>query len=251
MFETITDADERGQVGIGTLIIFIAMVLVAAIAAGVLINTAGVLQSQASTTGSETQEAVANQIDVVHASGNVSTDKDYVDRLNFTIKQSAGAGAIDVSSMTVQYTSDDKDTTLTYRASDTTYQEATDTDISSDASGAEAELDHYAGEYDSASSGYAAFTSIADETTEMGLYAADSSHFTTFAVNNGGAHLTNTNERITMTINATVIEDTAGLDDGLEGGDDATIKLIDQSGAQFTYGVSVPSTFGNKEVVEV
>ncbi|WP_207591446.1 archaellin/type IV pilin N-terminal domain-containing protein [Halomontanus rarus] len=241
MFETLTDADERGQVGIGTLIIFIAMVLVAAIAAGVLINTAGVLQSQASTTGSETQEAVANQIEVVHAVGNVSTDADYVDRLNFTIKQSAGAGAIDISSMTVQYTSDEEDTTLVYRGADVTYDEATESDITAgDTVNDHPELDH-ASDSD--------LGNVAGNS--MGLYAADSGHFTTFGVNNGDAHLTNTDERITMTINATVIEAPSSHDKGLEGGDDATIKLIDQSGAQFTYGVSVPSTFGNKQVVEV
>jgi len=61
--------NDRGQVGIGTLIVFIAMVLVAAIAAGVLINTAGLLQSQAEATGEESSEQVTDRVQVSSVSG--------------------------------------------------------------------------------------------------------------------------------------------------------------------------------------
>ncbi|MFB6134859.1 MAG: archaellin/type IV pilin N-terminal domain-containing protein [Halanaeroarchaeum sp.] len=63
---------DHGQVGIGTLIVFIAMVLVAAIAAGVLINTAGFLQSSAQETGEESSAQVTNQLQVIAATGQVS-----------------------------------------------------------------------------------------------------------------------------------------------------------------------------------
>ena len=114
MFGDITADDDRGQVGIGTLIIFIAMVLVAAVAAGVLINTAGLLESSASDTGQDSQAQVSNQIDVVTAVGAVNGTSNNVDTLNFTVKKSAGSDKIDLESATVEYLADDASTTLSF-----------------------------------------------------------------------------------------------------------------------------------------
>jgi flagellin-like protein len=112
MFEFINDEDERGQVGIGTLIVFIAMVLVAAIAAGVLINTAGFLQSKGAATGEEASAQVSNRIDVVSAYGNVTSES--VDYVNLTVRQAAGADNINLSKSTIQWIGPDKATTLTH-----------------------------------------------------------------------------------------------------------------------------------------
>lgn len=44
---TVTDSSERGNVGIGTLIVFVVVVLVAVIAAGVIVYSAGLVEAQA------------------------------------------------------------------------------------------------------------------------------------------------------------------------------------------------------------
>ncbi|MFC3478233.1 archaellin/type IV pilin N-terminal domain-containing protein [Halobacterium litoreum] len=116
MFEFINDEDERGQVGIGTLIVFIAMVLVAAIAAGVLINTAGFLQSKGQATGEEASAQVSNRINVVSAYGNVNASGN-VDFANLTVRQAAGADNINLSKSTIQWIGPDTATTLTYDSS--------------------------------------------------------------------------------------------------------------------------------------
>ena len=103
MFEFINNNDDRAQVGIGTLIVFIAMVLVAAIAAGVLINTAGFLQSQAAATGEESTDLVSERIEVTSAVGIVGNKTTgNLSEIRIGVTAAPGADQSDLSESTIQ-----------------------------------------------------------------------------------------------------------------------------------------------------
>jgi flagellin FlaB len=105
MFEPLFDNEERGQVGIGTLIVFIAMVLVAAIAAGVLINTAGFLQTQAEATGQESTEQVSDSLQVESVVTEVegSEGSEEIRAIAIDVSLAPGSNPIDITSATLEW----------------------------------------------------------------------------------------------------------------------------------------------------
>jgi len=105
---------DRGQVGIGTLIVFIAMVLVAAIAAGVLINTAGLLQSQAEATGEETSQQVSDRVVVQSVSGTASSGT--ITAIDVVVRRSPGAGDINLQNVIIETFAGGSSETLTHTA---------------------------------------------------------------------------------------------------------------------------------------
>jgi flagellin FlaB len=105
--------NEDADVGIGTLIIFIAMVLVAAVAAAVLIQTSGILQQKAQQTGKEATAEVSSNLKVVSVVGNRSSDNP-VNTINVTLQLTAGGADIDFKTVVVKYINETSSVTLNY-----------------------------------------------------------------------------------------------------------------------------------------
>lgn len=100
--------------GIGTLVIFIAMVLIAVISAGVLFQTAGIFEQQTEQTSDEASSQLTDQLEVIAITGNNITDTSpyEINRIKVIVTSSAGGGAIDLRNVSVQWLDDDDAYTL-------------------------------------------------------------------------------------------------------------------------------------------
>ncbi|TKX50617.1 flagellin [Halorubrum sp. ASP121] len=235
MFEFITNDDnDRGQVGIGTLIVFIAMVLVAAIAAGVLINTAGFLQSQAQATGQESTDLVSERVDVTSTVGIVNetngASNGTLQEIRVGVAGAAGSNQIDLSSATIQAVGPNGQENLIF----------TDTDQIN--------------------------TSVANGTTtgselEVGSTGVSSIPNGTFAVQNSSGDFVsaseavlNDEERFTIVLNPeiTPFGSGAGQGDYFGEGQSSSLDIVSPSGATTSVELRAPDLFNeNGEAVRL
>ncbi|MEI6797420.1 MAG: archaellin/type IV pilin N-terminal domain-containing protein, partial [Methanomassiliicoccales archaeon] len=94
--------DRRADIGIGTMIVFIAMVLVAAVAAAVLISTANQVREQATSTGDQAINNVAAGFIKQGVNGFVNATNGLVDSLNITLRLAAGSPDINMNNVVVK-----------------------------------------------------------------------------------------------------------------------------------------------------
>jgi flagellin FlaB len=117
--------DTSAQVGIGTLIIFIAMVLVAAVAAAVLIQTSGVLQQKAQSTGKQATQEVSSNLMVKNIEGvrakTVDNMSETIDLLKLKVGLNVGSSPVDVNQVIVSITDGTIANNLVYAKNAKTY----------------------------------------------------------------------------------------------------------------------------------
>ena len=104
--------ENKGSIGIGAMIVFIAMVLVAGIAASVLIQTSTTLESRALATGRETTVEVSTGVHVVGISGNNSSG--VIQHLAIMIRTRAGSEEIDLAQAVIEISNSTTKNFLTY-----------------------------------------------------------------------------------------------------------------------------------------
>ena len=100
-YQTVERNREAGSIGIGAMIVFIALILVAAVASTIIIKTAEELQQNAEQTSSDTRKEISGKINIVNAMVNRSgLDGDSnVDSIVFTGKVAAGATNLQVQNI--------------------------------------------------------------------------------------------------------------------------------------------------------
>jgi flagellin FlaB len=108
--------NRRGEMGVGTMIIFIAMILVAAVAASVLIGTANKVREQAQNTGNQAINNIASGFVVQDVTGTVDDGFTSITDLTIQMRLQAGSPSINMDLVSITLISGSVKMSLTFVA---------------------------------------------------------------------------------------------------------------------------------------
>ena len=111
-FHTQVRIDKRGALGIGAMIIFIAMVLIAGIAAYVILSTGSQLEIKSGVTGTQTTREVSTGLKISTIEGH--TTSGLIDKIVIIISPRAGSPDIDLDGTLIELSNTAQKYVLTY-----------------------------------------------------------------------------------------------------------------------------------------
>jgi archaellin len=94
-YQTVERNRDAGSIGIGAMIVFIALILVAAVASTIIIKTAEELQQNAESTSDDTRKEISGKVNILQIIVNGSSGND-VDSLIVTAKIASGSTDVQV-----------------------------------------------------------------------------------------------------------------------------------------------------------
>ncbi len=94
-YHTVERNREAGSIGIGAMIVFIALILVAAVASTIIIKTAEELQQNAESTSDDTRKEISGKVNIIQIIVNGSTNND-IDSMIVTAKIASGSTDVQV-----------------------------------------------------------------------------------------------------------------------------------------------------------
>ena len=93
--QTVERNQEAGSIGIGAMIVFIALILVAAVASTIIIKTAEELQQNAESSSDDTRKEISGKVNIIQIIVNGSTNDD-LDSMIVTAKIASGSTDVQV-----------------------------------------------------------------------------------------------------------------------------------------------------------
>jgi archaeal flagellin FlaB len=117
----------KGMMGIGTLIIFIAVILVSAVAAAVLVATSGSLQQRSLLTGQQAEEGIATGAEVIGVSASNASGDYNIEEFEVLLRLQAGSGPLNFNNTLLMVDTSTRSYNMDYSGSSTEWSSGTTT----------------------------------------------------------------------------------------------------------------------------